>query len=558
MKRREAIALTASGVLGAMTGSGAGAEESKIEKADIVAADKLAGRTPALPAEQELMRASLEETRTELQQIRAVPLTAWDAPSAHFQPRLPDHKPPTGKSGVRLSKGKTPSYDGNPESIAFLSVVELSRLVKARKVTSVALTRMYLERLKRHAPSLYCVVNLTEALALEQAARADAEIAAGKYRGALHGIPYGAKDLFATRGIPTTWGAKPYEKQVFDANATVIDRLEQAGAVLVAKLSVGELAMGDVWFGGKTRNPWNPEQGASGSSAGSGSAVAAGLVGFALGTETLGSIVSPSVRNSVTGLRPSFGRVSRHGAMPLAWTMDKVGPLCRTVEDCALVFHAIQGSDTHDPTTVNLPFTWNPEMPLTKLRVGVDRATFQGIRDTALRALYEEALQVIGKLGVVLRDVTLPKNTPAYQALPGTMIGVEAAASFTALTASEGIRQLVQQDKDSWPNTFRVGATIPASDYVNALRVRAQLQREMHTALKDVDVLLSVPLRGSLIYFTNLTGHPTLVTRCGMQKGQPVLLEFVGNMDREAEILRLAHAYERVTEWHHFKPSKFT
>ena len=519
--------------------------------AEIVATDKTLAHNYT-EAERKLMAKPLDDIRGQFKDIRSVALTQLDEPATHFQPLRPDVKSQKG-SIVGISKGKAIDYHGDAESLAFFSVVELSRLIRAKKISSLELTRMYIARLKKYGPILHCVINLTEELALKQAARADKEIAEGKYRGALHGIPWGAKDLLATNGIPTTWGAKPFEHQIFDYDATVVERLEAAGAVLVAKLSMGELAMDNVWFGGPTLCPWDTKQGSSGSSAGPGSATAAGLVGFSIGSETLGSIVSPSVRNGVTGLRPTYGRVSRHGAMPLCWTMDKLGPMCRGVEDAALIFHAIHGTDGHDVTCVDRPFRWNPNSNLADLRVGVNSASFEALKkgkDTDRVKTYDDALAEIKKLGITLKPIDLPKMNPGYDAIADIIIGVEGAASFAELNMSGRLSELAQQAPDSWPTIFRVGSTIPGSDYVNALRLRARLQQEMNAVMKDIDVLISVPLEGPAIYITNLTGHPTVVTRCGTNKNMPESIEFIGGLDQEAAILRLAHAYEKATLHH--------
>lgn len=520
-----------------------------ITAADVAAADRLTGRSYS-EAERELMAKRAPRVRDRLKAIRAATRADFPPPAIHFDPRLPGARYPTGASSCVVSRGATPRVPADLEQLAFATVVELGRLLNARKVTSTALTRMYLERLKRYGPKLLCVVTLTEERALEQAARADREIAAGNYRGPLHGIPWGAKDLLATKGIRTTWGARPYEQQVFDEDATVVKRLEAAGAVLLAKLSMGELALGDVWYGGTTKNPWRPKQGSSGSSAGSGSATAAGLAGFAIGTETLGSIVSPSVVNGVTGLRPTFGRVSRQGAMALAWSLDKIGPMCRGVEDCAVVFSAIHGPDGHDATVTDVPFRWNPRAALAGLRVGLDAAAFQEAgKEPERKAIYDAALETLRRLGVQPKPVTLPKRTPAYDALPLT-IDVEGAASFQQLVESGRASMLERQGEGAWPNTFRVGSTVPAADYIQLMRVRTQLQREMAEVFRDVDLYLNVPFAGSTMLYTNFTGHPSLITRCGMRDGLPQSLEFVGDLYKEAEILRLALAFEQATEWH--------
>jgi Asp-tRNA(Asn)/Glu-tRNA(Gln) amidotransferase A subunit family amidase len=416
---------------------------------------------------------------------------------------------------------------------------------------------MYLARLKRLGPRLLCVVTLTEERALAQAERADREIAAGRWRGPLHGIPWGAKDLLATRGVPTTYGAKPFETQMLDEDAAVVRRLDEAGAVLVAKLSMGELAMGDQWFGGKTRSPWDPRRGSSGSSAGSASAAAAGLVGFAIGSETLGSIVSPSVANGVTGLRPTYGRVPRTGAMALSWTMDKLGPMCRGVEGCAAVLHAIHGADGRDATAARgIPFRWEPRSDLKKLRVGIDEASFAEARKKpAWAKISDEVLGVLGTLGVTPVPVRLPPWNPAYDAVVGTLIDVEGAASFARLTASGGLDQLAQQEEWNWPNVFRSAALVSAVDYVQALRVRTHLQRAMAESLRDVDVYVTVPFRGPSLVYTKHAGHPTVVTRCGRSdEGLPESIEFTGAPYREDAALRLAFAFEQATPRHRDRP----
>ncbi|MFN3649683.1 MAG: amidase [Armatimonadota bacterium] len=554
VKRAAAAISAAPAIAAAAEAEAAAAPNDPITPADVETALRLSGRD--YPAEKrEQMARRLAGTRTRLEAVRAAAPEIGD-PAVEFDPRLPGMKLPKLSAEVRMSAGPAPRYDGNPESLAFASVVELSRLVKARRISSAALTRMYLDRLKRIGPRLNCVVTLTEELALRQAESADREIAAGRYRGPLHGIPWGAKDLLATKGIRTTWGAKPYEAQVFDYDATVVRRLEEAGAVLVAKLTTGELALGDVWFGGMTRNPWDPKTGSSGSSAGPGSATAAGLVGFSIGSETLGSITSPSVVNGVAGLRPTFGRVSRHGAMALCWTMDKLGPMCRSVEDCALVLAEIYGPDGEDGTVVDLPFGWNPRSRLAGLRVGIDTAAFAALeRAKDRKPVYDAALDVLRGLGLELKPVELPPMSDAYRALAGMMIDVESAASFSRLTETGGTDLLARQADGSWPNTFRTGATIPAVDYLQALRVRRQLQRDVAKALEEVDLYVTVPFAGPSLVYTNLTGHPELVTRCGMLDGKPESISFVGALYREDAILRVAHAFERATPWHRQWPN---
>jgi Asp-tRNA(Asn)/Glu-tRNA(Gln) amidotransferase A subunit family amidase len=436
------------------------------------------------------------------------------------------------------------------------------------------------------------VVTLTEDLALAQAAQADRDIRAGRYKGPLHGIPWGAKDLFATKGIPTTWGAAPYQNQVFDYDATVVERLHTAGAVLVAKLSMGALAQGDRWFKGMTRSPWNTERGSSGSSAGPGSATAGGLVAFAIGTETRGSIISPSAVNGVAGLRPTYGRISRFGAMALSWTMDKIGPMCRNVEDCAVVFNAIYGPDGRDDTVVDAPFVWNPDLPIAKLRIGYIKAEFEppaagrGARgDTpaptapgaatgregaagreggagrqggtgrgrggmspeeqqARRQILNDALDVYRKGGATLEPVELP-GTRIAGAI-NFVLTTEAAAAFDDLTRSDAIKD---PTLNTWPNAFRTHRFVPAVEYIRAQRARTLLIREMDALMSKYDVFLS-PTGSASLGLTNLTGHPAISLTAGFYNDSPVQLMVTGRLYDEATLLRVALAFERATKWH--------
>ncbi len=553
ISRREAL-YAAAGT--ALAGAGVATAQQPVQRdalaqSDIEAAARLSGRTFTEAQRTQLAR-RLTGTRQSLQAIRAFELDARDSPAFHFDPRLPETPVPRGESSVRVSRAALPRFEtGSMESLAFLSATELSRLIRARKVSSVQLTTLYLGRLKRIGPRLNCVVTLMEEQALAQAARADSEMANGKCRGPLHGIPWGAKDILATKGVRTTWGAKPYEKQVFDYDAAVVRRLDAAGAVLLGKLTTGELALGDLWFGGRTRTPWNPTQGSSGSSAGPGSATAAGLVGFAIGSETLGSIVSPSVVNGVTGLRPTYGRVSRHGAMALSWTMDKLGPMCRAVEDCALVLHAIHGPgpDEQDGSVADVPFRWEMKSSLKDLRIGFDPTAFDAPNRTpARKAAYAEVLRVLREeLKLELIPVKLPAPNPAFDALAGLLIDAESAAVFTRLTECGELDTLAGP---TWPLTFRAGALVPAADYLRATQVRTKLQQAMTASMAGIDCFVTVPFHGRTLSYTNVTGYPTLITRCGMVDGAPLSVEFVGGLYREDAILRLGLAYERTTPWH--------
>ena len=476
---------------------------------------------------------------------------------------------PNNNSRLAVTKPTRVQVSANLDDLAFEPVTVLASLVESRRITSTDLTDMYLERLKRYGERLHCVVTLTDDLARAQAAAADKEIKAGKYRGPLHGIPFGVKDLFDTKGIRTTWGAKPYENRVAEVDATIVERLRDAGGVLVAKLSMGALAQGGVWFGGSTRNPWSPDNSSSGSSAGPGAATAAGLVAFAIGTETRGSIISPSSTCGVVGLRPTYGRVSRYGAMALSWTMDKIGPMCRSVEDCALVFNAIYGSDGRDDTVVDAPFAWNPDVPLSSLRIGFLANEFEpnpGFggggrgdganpeearrRSEARSTLLKAALEVLRSAGARLEPMSLPEF-PA-NAL-GFILSAEAAAAFDDLTRNKGIDQLTEQGPGAWPNTFRTSRFIPAVEYIRAQRARTLLNRQMDASMSNYDVFLS-PSGGASLGITNLTGHPAACLKAGFVDGLPQALMITGRLYDEATVLRVALAYERATKWHTMNP----
>jgi Asp-tRNA(Asn)/Glu-tRNA(Gln) amidotransferase A subunit family amidase len=399
----------------------------------------------------------------------------------------------------------------NDDAIAFASIAAQGEWIKAKLLTSERLTKIYLERLKKYQPTLNCVITLTEEHALQQARAADAEIAAGKYRGPLHGIPWGAKDLLDTAGIATTWGAEPYRNRVPAEDATVTKRLNDAGAVLVAKLSLGALALNDVWFGGQTKNPWNLDEGASGSSAGPGSAVAAGLVGFAIGSETQGSIVSPSMRCGVTGLRPTFGRVPRTGAMTLSWSCDKLGPMARSVEDTVLVLAAISGPDGKDvgcvPEVNNV--SWAARKSVKGLKVGYFPKWMQEAPATEVD---RAALETVKALGMELVEVTLP-DWP-YDSL-NIILFAESAAAFEELTLTHGLDELKMQSPDAWPNTFRQSRFLSAVDLVQADRLRRKVAVEFSRVMAQVDLLLVPSLRDEFLVITNFTGHPSLTLRAG-------------------------------------------
>jgi len=518
---------------------------------------------------------SLNQNLSSFQQLRDVEVPLDTPPPLTFHPYLPGHRPQGPATPGRAVPYTRPTpasvrRPANLEDVAFWPVTRLASLVERRLVSSTELTRMYLDRLKRYSGTLFNVITLTEDLALEQAAAADREIRAGRYRGPLHGIPWGAKDLFATKGIRTTWGAGPYENQVIDHDATIVERLREAGAVLVAKLSMGALAQGGVWYGGSTRNPWNTEQSSSGSSAGPGSATAAGLVGFSIGTETRGSIISPSATNGVVGLRPTYGRVSRYGAMELSWTMDKVGPMCRYVEDCVLVLNAIYGPDGRDESVADAAFSWNPRAPLSGYRIGYVRSDFEenpnagrgggrgfggggrgggrggrgGAEAAAERlAVMKRVLDVYQSLGARLEPVDLPDTIPA-NAL-GFILSVESAFAFDDLTRSRGIDSM--EDYSTWPRTFRANRFVPAVEYLRAQRIRTLLMKEWDGFMSQYDAFISSNSAG--LAATNLTGHPAIAVKCGFVNGLPRALMVTGRLYEEGTICRIAHAYEQATDW---------
>ena len=441
----------------------------------------------------------------------------------------------------------------NFNELAFYSVADLSVLIRERKITSAQLTQLYLDRIKKYDGQLESVITVTEELALQQAKKADSEIAAGHYRGPLHGIPYGVKDLLTVEGYPTTWGAAPYKDQMLTGTATIVNRLEAAGAVLIAKLVSGTLARGDVWFGGKTKNPWDLDQGASGSSAGSGSATAAGLVGFSIGTETLGSITSPSTRCGVTGLRPTFGRVSRSGVMTLSWSMDKAGPICRTAKDCALVFDVIHGSDPRDPSAVQAAFNYKAK--ISNLKVAYFKKLFDE-DTTSTRVNNIKALDVLEQMGVKLDSIALPESPP--YATFDVILRSEAGAFFDELVLSGDHEKLTEQDEGSRANSLRQARFIPAVEYLQANRHRKLLMEEFHNIIKDYDVIVTPTFGGSQLLITNLTGQPVISVPNGFDEdNHPTSISFLGNLFDEASILAMAEAYQAATDFDEQHPPLF-
>lgn len=504
-------------------------------------------------AERELMLDDLREQREQIRALRALDLPNDVRPAVVFRPWPAGWTPPAEGPAPRWRDVGDVRRPADLDDLAFASLGELSALLESRQVTSAELTRMFLDRLRRYGPELECVATLTEARALAQAEAADREIAAGRRRGPLHGVPYGVKDLLAVPDYPTTWGAEPYKDQILDGTATVVARLDAAGAVLCAKLTLGALAMGDVWYGGTTRNPWDLEQGSSGSSAGPASAVAAGLVPFAIGSETWGSIVSPSTRCGVTGLRPTFGRVSRHGAMALSWTMDKLGPMARSAEDCALVFDAIRGADGHDPTLVDAAFAYAPEVDWSALRIGYVPELFDAERED--KDLDDQALAMLRGLGARL----VPISLPAVDAMPlSVILSVEAAAAFEELTLDGRDDLLKRQERYAWPNIFRAAQMIPATSYVQANRARSRLIADMARVFDQVDLYVVPSFGGQNLLLNNLTGHPCVVAPNGFTEGDhPHSWTFVGDLFDEATLCAVAQAWQDHTGWHGMHPPRY-
>jgi Asp-tRNA(Asn)/Glu-tRNA(Gln) amidotransferase A subunit family amidase len=523
----------------------------EITDASIIAAAEIAGVTFS-DEERQLMLAGLKRQTAQLDALHQVPLDNSVAPAIVFTPLPRADAVPTGaQRPIRPSRPSVGAAPPSLEGLAYSPLTELAERVRRRQVTSEQLTTMYLDRLTRLDPQLLCVTSLTRERALTQARAADAEIAKGRYRGPLHGIPWGAKDLLAVKGYPTTWGTAPYRQQLLETDATVVQRLDAAGAVLIAKLTLGELAQGDRWYGGMTRNPWKLDQGSSGSSAGPASATAAGCVGFAIGSETLGSISSPSTRCGVTGLRPSFGRVPRTGAMALSWSMDKLGPMARSVEDCALIFAALHGPDGQDQSVHAAPFNWDGDAPLRGIRVGYVQSAFDlpAERGHATKPFDDAALAVLRTLGIDLIPVEIP--VAAYDAMR-IILTAEAGAAFDELTRSGRVKELAQQGAGAWPNTFRTARFIPAVDYINANRVRTLAIQQWDALMQRVDVIVAPTNSGQLLA-TNLTGHPALIAPSGFREdGTPVSLTFVGRLFGEEALLKVANAWQKATD-HHVK-----
>jgi Asp-tRNA(Asn)/Glu-tRNA(Gln) amidotransferase A subunit family amidase len=569
-RRRVLKVLSAAGVGSAVFGRALramAADAPKVTDEMIRQAAWVSG-VPITDEQRKMMLEGLNQSDADYAKLRAIPIDNAVPPAFTFDPTIVTRgrQRPRSASRSSASAAKHVAAPGSKEDVAFAPVALLSEWLRRKAISSTELTKLYLDRIDRLDPKLHAVITLTPERALKSAAAADAAIAKGRRLGPLHGVPYGAKDLIAVAGYKTTWGSVPFKEQEFSATATVVEKLDKAGAVLIAKTAVGELAWGDVWFGGMCRNPWKLEQGSSGSSAGSASLTAAGCVGFAIGTETWGSIVSPSTRCGCSGLRPTFGRVSRHGVMALSWTMDKVGPIARSVGDCALVFEAIHGADPGDPYSRSVPFAWPAGSDPKSIKVGYVKSLFDADytkmadKDEDKHG-YEEwktfdarSLDTLRSIGFELIPMELEISVPVSPL--AAILTAEAAAAFDVLLRDGRVDTMVRQVPDAWPNTFRQGEMIPAVEYLRAHRLRTIVMREMAKVMEKIDVYVVPSFGGDNELMTNLTGHPAVVVPNGFRSadGTPTSITFQGGLDDDDLALAVAQAYQHATDFHTKRP----
>ncbi len=521
---------------------------------DIPAAERLIGLQFKQP-ERDSLFDDVKNSAIEYNKMRqhklanSVPLSTWQSPV------LPGMKFNKKQDLIKWSIPVNISLPKNKNELAFYSVPELASLIKNKKISSVELTKFFIERLKKYGDTLQCVISVTEQIAMQEATEADAEIAAGKYRGPLHGIPYGLKDLFAVKGTKTTWGAAPYKDQTIEEDAFVYTKLKEAGAVLIAKFTLGALAMGDYWYGGRTKNPWDLKRGSSGSSAGSTAATIAGLIPFAIGTETWGSIISPATNCGATALRPTFGSTSRTGAMALSYSLDKIGPICRSAEDAAIVFNYIHGTDGKDQAAVNMPFNYTGKANLSKMKIAYAKNYFES-GDTLGNEL--KVLEVYKSLGAQLIPIDFPDSAVYNFDIMGIIISAECAAQFDEFTRSELDDMMTRQRKGDWPNQFRSARFIPAVEYINAYRHRYLLMQKVNAVLRQYDVFVCPTYGGEQLTITNLTGHPAVCFPTGYNKNKlPTNITLVGNLYSEATLLAVAKAYQDATDFNKQHPDFF-
>ncbi len=528
--------------------------QSKLDTNSITEATKIIG-LEFTTAEKDSMLDDLRGNVRNYDRMRSIPIPNSLIYPFRFIPAPVDYAVPVQQQKINWPIPSNVPLPLNKNELAYYSIIQLASLIKSKKISSVELTNFFLQRLKKWGDTLECIITLTEDLALQQARQADDEIKKGQYRGPLHGIPYGLKDLFAVKGYKTTWGSVPYKDQVIDEDAFVYTQLKKAGAVLCAKLTLGELAYADLWFGGRTRNPWNLRGGSSGSSAGSAAATSAGLLPFAIGTETQGSIVSPSHTCGVTGLRPTFGSVSRSGAMVLSWSLDKAGPICRSAEDAAIVFYYMKGSDGKDASAVERSFNYTGKADLKKLRIAYATNYFKLISKTGEQW---EVIETFKKLGAVVKEVEFPDSTIYRFNIIDPIISAESAAAFDELTRSNRDDLIRRQDKNFWPNGFRSSRFIPAVEYINANRHRYTLITALNEFMKNYDVIIVPSFAGRQLAMTNLTGHPVVCMPIGMSaNGRPNSITLIGNIYDEATLLAVAKAYQDATNFNKVHPEQF-
>ncbi|HTH32118.1 MAG TPA: amidase [Lacibacter sp.] len=530
-------------------------QKDTISKEDLIIAAKVMGLEFTEPERDSMLR-NVRDNRINYGRMRTLPLNNSVPMSLWQSPVLPGMQFETKQVPVLWNIPANVSMPMNKADLAFYHILQLASLIKNKKITSVELTKFFIDRIRKFGDTLQCVISVTEEFAMQQAKAADAEIAKGKYRGPLHGIPYGLKDLFAVKGTKTTWGAAPYQQQTIEEDSYVYTKLKDAGAVLIAKFTLGALAMGDWWYGGRTKNPWNLNFGSSGSSAGSASATVAGLVPFAIGTETLGSIVSPSTVCGATGLRPTFGSISRSGAMTLSWSLDKAGPICRSAEDAAVVFNYIHGTDGKDPGAVNMPFNYGVKKDIKKLRIGYAKNFFDRIKDTSANEW--KVLKSFEQMGIKLIPVNFPDSAAYPFDMVGVIINAESAAAFDELTRTDMDDQLTRQNRNDWPNSFRTARLIPAVEYINANRHRYLLMQHMKTFFETVDIVITPTYGGRQLAITNLTGHPALVMPTGFnQRNLPTSITLLGRLYDEATLLQVGKAFQLATAWGDVHPEMF-
>lgn len=524
--------------------------QDTLTKIDVNAGAKLANLTFS-EKELEMMLPDLKENILDFRKMHSLNLENSVGMSIAQRLTVPTEK----QEKIKWKYNKKISMPVDKNEIAFYSIQQLGSLLRNKSMTSVELTTFFIERIKKYADTLQCVVSLTESIALEQAAKADEELKKGIDRGPLHGIPYGLKDLFAVKNTNTTWGAQPYKDQKIDQDAYVYTRLKEAGGVLVAKFSLGALAMGDYWFAGRTKNPWNTTLGSSGSSAGSASATVAGLVPFAIGTETHGSIISPSHTCGATGLRPTFGSTSRSGAMTLSWSLDKVGPICRSAEDAATVFSFIHGTDGKDESAVNRTFNLSNKSGIKNLRIGYAKNNFERLDSNSQEW---GVIKAFREQGIEVQPMYLP-DTDVYKFdIIGLVIGAEAAAAFDEFTRVGLDDQMTRQTRNDWPNYFRVSRMIPAVEYVNANRHRSVLMQKMNQAMQEYDVIITPSFGNRQLAITNLTGHPALCMPIGFTKqGTPNSITLLANLFREEELVTVGSFFQKITDHDEKHPDRF-